>query len=59
MAAVIQVRYTYTPITISRKVNRKAVPQASIYNIRSMDITVWILQITDKTTALNNRVLGR
>ena len=34
-------------------------PQASIHNIRSLDITGWILQRTDKTTEPNNSVLGR
>ena len=59
MAAIRQGIYTYTPITRRIKGYRKTLHQASIQNIRSIDITGWILQITDKTTALNNSVLGQ
>ena len=59
MVAVRQGSYTYTPIIRRRKVNRKSVTQASIQNIRILDITGWILQRIDKTTLPNNSVLGQ
>ena len=54
MLAVIQRRYTYNTTARRRKATRNTAPQASIHNIRSLDVTGWILQITDKVNAPNN-----
>ena len=59
IAAVRHGSYTYTPITRMRKGNRKTLPQASIQNIRGLDITGWILQIAERTTTPNNSVLDQ
>ena len=44
MVAGIQGSYIYNPITRRTKINRNTVPQASIQNIRSLDIIGYILK---------------